>query len=530
MQKLYFIAFLLTIAHIRAILGENLHSKNKTKENVVMKKLYKIFLIGAMSLMLVACGNDDANAAKTVEEETRVEETVEKPVTEENVTEEPATEESTVVEEKNMTEYQLTQMDTGFYGGIAWATVSSDAGTKHVLINKELQAVYELPEGMKAGDIFDGRAVVVYSDQSANPGFIILGTDGTALYECADNLGGTSDTNYTGHSYNVNFTRDGSTIYEKNESGLTGNKVTACVLNDTFDTIAEIEITGGFLENEYGSTWVTMPRHYVYLSDGVYGSYSEYGAGVVNEAYSLLNVKGQTTAELMNQGHSVRIDQDMDRCAGLRVLDGNYESWAAVNGDAIEYSGVTDCKTLTDLVKTNGKTYTESDLGTHAYFDHGYIMYTESSLDYGTGIDSIEGFVLPDFGAPIEGFRLSNDGKYASLEFRGADSNFYGTVISSEGQKMYEPVITGQLGSQCCVCDGYIFTDKGIGFTPDGNEFQMGDGTALSGIGENSTAYVRRAGDENRVGEFLLSDGYIVSQRKLYRLDGTEVTTVTAVN
>lgn len=64
MQKLYFIVFLLTIAYIRAMLGENLHSKNKTKENVVMKKLYKIFLIGTMSLMPVACGNDDANAAK----------------------------------------------------------------------------------------------------------------------------------------------------------------------------------------------------------------------------------------------------------------------------------------------------------------------------------------------------------------------------------------------------------------------------------------------------------------------------------
>lgn len=494
------------------------------------KKLLTVTLTILMALSLVACGgdkkgSDEVNVTKASEEETSVEETVEMPVTEELTTEE-----STVVEETNTIEYQLTQMDTGFYGGIAWATISGDAGSKHVLINKELQVVYELPEGMETGDIFDGKAVVIHSNQTANPGFIILGTDGTALYECADNLGGTSDTNYTGHSYNVNFTRDGSTIYEKNESGLAGNKVTACVLNDTFDTIAEIEITGGFLENEYGSAWVTMPRHYVYLSDGVYGSYSEYGAGVVNEAYSLLNVKGQTAVELMNQGHSVRIDQDMDRCAGLRVLDGNYESWAAVNGDAIEYSGVTDCKTLTDLVKTNGKTYTESDLGTHAYFDHGYIMYTESSLDYGTGIDSIEGFVLPDFGAPIEGFRLSNDGKYASLEFRGADSNFYGTVISSEGQKMYEPVITGQLGSQCCVCDGYIFTDKGIGFTPDGNEFQMGDGTALSGIGENSTAYVRRAGDENRVGEFLLSDSYIVSQRKLYSLDGTEVTTVTAVN
>ena len=68
---MYFIAFLLTIARMRAIPGENLHSKNKTKENVVMKKLYKIFLIGTMSLMLVACGNDDANAAKTVEAENK---------------------------------------------------------------------------------------------------------------------------------------------------------------------------------------------------------------------------------------------------------------------------------------------------------------------------------------------------------------------------------------------------------------------------------------------------------------------------
>ncbi len=490
------------------------------------KKLLTVTLAILMALSLAACGGDkkdsgEVDVVKTVEEETSVEETVE-----EHVTEEPTEEVATAVKEENTTEYQLTQMDSGFYGGIAWATVSGDAGSKHVLINKELHVVYELPDGMVAGDIFAGKAVVIHSDQTTDPGFMILGADGTVLYECADNLGGTSDTNYTGHSYNINFTRDGSTIYEKNESGLTGNKVTACVLNDKFDTIAEIEISGGFLENEYGSAWVTMPRHYVYLSDEVYGSYSEYGTGVVNEAYSLLNVKGQTAVELMNQAHSVRIDQDMDRCAGLRVLDGNYESWTAVNGEDIEYNGVTDYNTLTDLVKANGKTYMESGL----YFNHSYIAYTESTADYGTGIDNIEGFVLPDFGAPIEGFRLSNDGKYASLEFRGADSNFYGTVISNEGQKMYEPVITGQLGSQCCVCDGYIFTDKGMGFTPDGKEFQLGDGTALSGIGENSTAYVRRAGDENRVGEFLLSDGYIVSQRKLYSLDGTEVTVVTAVN
>ena len=486
------------------------------------KKLLAVTLTILMVLGLTACGGDKKDA-----EETTVTNTVEE-TSAEKTAEASATVESTVAEEVNTTEYSLTQMDNGFFGGIAWATVSGDAGSKQVLINKELQVVYELPEGMVTGDIFDGKAVVIHSDQTADPGFMIVGVDGTVLYECADNLGGTSDTNYTGHPYNVNFTQDGSTIYEKNESGLTGNKVTACVLSDTFNTIAEIEISGGFLENEYGSAWVTVPRHYVYLSDGVYGSYSEYGAGVVDEAFSLLNVKGQTAVELMNQGHTVRIDQDMDRCAGLRVLDGNYESWAAVNGDAVDYNGVTDCKTLTDLVKANGKTYTESDLGTHAYFDHVYIMYTESSLDYGTGIYSIEGVTLPDFGAPIADFQLSNDGKYASLEFRGTDDNFYGTVISSDGQKLYDPVITGQLGSKCCVCDGYIFTEKGTGFTPDGKEIQLGDGTALSGIGENSTAYVRRAGDENRVGEFLLSDGYIVCQRKLYSLNGTEVTVVTS--
>ena len=221
-----------------------------------MKKLYKIFLIGTMSLMLAACGNDEANATKAVEEGNGVEETVEKSVTEESVAE-PATEESTVVEEKNTTEYQLTQMDTGFYGGIAWATVSGDTGTKHVLINKELQVVYELPEGMETGDIFDGKAIVIHSDQSANPGFMILGADGSMLYECSDNLTGES---YPG--YNVNFTRDGSTIYERKESGLTANTAYACILNDKFETVAQIEIP-----EDCGR--MDAQRFYYCLSDGV---------------------------------------------------------------------------------------------------------------------------------------------------------------------------------------------------------------------------------------------------------------------
>lgn len=492
------------------------------------KKLLTATLTILMVFSLAACGgdkkgSDEADVTKTVEEETNVEKTVEEPVAEESVIEEPA------VEETNTTEYQLTQMDSGFYGGIAWATVSGDAGTKHVLINKELQVVYEVPDGMERGDIFGGKAVVLPSDQTSNPGFMIIGSDGTVLYECTDNLGGSPESQME-YSYNVNFTRDGCTIYEKNESGMTGNKVTACILNDKFDTVAEIEISAKDYEQAYGGTWVMIPRFYVYLSEGVYGSYAPYNENA-NDAYSLLNVKEQTAVEIICQNSSpLTIDQDMDRCAGLRARDGykdNYESWVAINGEAVDYSGVTDRNTLTDLVKANGKTYTVGGLGTQACFNHGYIMYNEA--DYGTNIDNIEGFVLPDFGVPINNFRLSNDGKYAALGFRGADGNYYGTVISSEGQQMYEPVVTGQLSWRNCVCDGYIFMDDGTGLTPDGKEFQLGDGTVLSGIGENSTAYTYTSGQSTGVGYFQLSDGYIVCEGKLYQLDGTEVTTATAV-
>lgn len=524
MQKLYFIAFLLTIARIRAILCENLHSKNKTKENVVMKKLYKIFLIGTMSLMLVACGNDEVNAAKTVEEETRVEETVEKPVTEETVTEEPATEESTVVEEKNMTEYQLTQMDTGFYGGIAWATVSSDAGTKHVLINKELQAVYELPEGMKAGDIFDGRAVVAYSDQSANPGFIILGADGNVLYECNDTLVQSED-------YNISFTRDGSTIYEKIESGLAGNKVTAYILNSNFEKIAEMEIPTYYNADGRGAM---EHRRYAYLTEGVYIGYTDAmsWAGKL-WAWSLLKVNENMAVDLLQPGgytcvSAIGIDCGTDRCAGLNAfVDLDLGIWIGLMGDAVDYNGISDANALCDFIRSNGKEYYDSE----TEFNHGYIMYTKqeydrSAGDYRDNITSIDGFTLPDFGAPIDKFWLSDDGRYASLSLEGADGNTYTTVIGNDGQKLYEPVVAEELYHNRCVCDGYILTVKGEGLTPEGKEFKLGDGTALTGIGENSTAYIQ----DNNQRHFRLSDGYIVCQNKLYSLDGTEVTTVTAVN
>ena len=496
------------------------------------KKLLTVTLAILMVCNLIACGSNEKDseetvAVKTVEEETSVEKTVEAPATEE-----PATVETTVVEEVTTTEYQLTQMDTGFYGGIAWATVSSDAGTKHVLINKDLQVVYELPEGMEAGDIFDGRAVVIYSDQSANPGFIILGADGNVLYECSDTVAGYKQ------AYNINFTKDGSTIYEKKESGLAGNKITAYILNSTYEKVAEFEISMEGLSKMCGFQeyiCIDFERKYVYLSDGIYGSYVP---GLLsddrfeNPPVSLLNVKENTAIELCDS-YRLRTYTDMDRCVGLSAYaDLNVNRWAGLMGDAVDYNGISDAKVLCDFIRSNGKEYYDSAyIEPMAYFNHGYIMYTkqeydESAGDYRDNITSIEGFTLPDFGAPIKAFWLSDDGRYASLSLSGADGNTYTTVIGSDGQKLYEPVVVKDSDYyKRCVCDGYILTVEGAGLTPEGKEFQLGDGTALSGIGESSTAYIK----DNNGRHFQLSDGYIVCQNKLYSLDGTEVTTVTAV-
>lgn len=501
----------------------------------MMKKLYKIFLIGTMSLMLAACGNDKTNddaisVEEEAEEEVVAEETEEEAVTEE----EPVTEEVAVEEETKTTEYQLTQMNSGFYGGIAWATITGDTGAKKVLINNDLQVVYELPEGKEAGDIFDGKTVVINSNQASNPGFMILGADGTVLYECADNLTGNS----FDHHYNVNFTRDGSTIYEKKESGLTANTAYTCILNDKFETVAQIEIPD---YSEYGDI-IDEWRFYLYLSDGVYccydditlpgigggASYSDYlGNNIGHQVWFILNAKEHNTVALERE--NVYIVQDMDRHAGFQLFNeynGNDESWTAINAEDLDYSGITDAETLRNLAATNGKMYQyRSGAGGVNYtFNHDFIAYTEKE-QYG-GIENIEGVDLPDFGAEITSFRLSNDGKYIALQFEGADGNYYYTVIGSDGQKLYEPVAADRFAFWG-VCDGYILDVDGKGITPDGTVFQLGDGTALSGIGENSLVYFSSSSGSR---EYILSNGYVVWESKLYQSDGTEVTTVTAVN
>lgn len=507
------------------------------------KKLLTVTLTIFMALSLAACGSnkkdsDETDVIETTAEETNIEESAGKTSVEETE-EEPATEEVTT-EGENTAEYQLTQMNSGFYGGIAWATVAGDTGTKKVLINKDLQVVYELPEGMETGDIFDGRAVVIHSDQASNPGFMILGADGTVLYECSDHL--TGDAQLSG--YNVNFTRDGGTIYERKESGLTANTAYACVLNNQFETVEQFDLSCYF---EDGGYTIDFRRFYYYLSDGVYSAniFQEMGLGSIMFILNT-NEHNMVMNEEAYQYGICSYFTDMDRCVGL-LSSG--EPMVAVNAEDIDYSRITDMEMLKDLIAGSGRAYayessyilcyqiynSTGEEVKHIAFNHDIIDFTVQET---TGIENIEGVVIPDLGARITSFKLSNDGKYVALELRGADGNCYYTVINSDGQKMYEPVMVDKwaigdgyyLYDAWGVCDGYIMGQSGNGITPDGKVFQLGDGTALSGIGENSLLYYIDTVSTNQEGFFMISDGYIVCKSKLYRSDGTEVTTVTAVN
>lgn len=503
------------------------------------KKLLAIALTVFMSFSLVACGNDKTaeDAISVEEEDTAKEET-------KVVMEEETAIEETAIEEANTVEYQVTQMNSGFYGGIAWATVADttvadSTGAKTVLINKDLQIVYELPEEMVIGDIFAGKAAVINADQETNPGFIVLGADGTVLYECSDTLAGDS---YPG--YNVNFTNDGCTIYDKKESGLTANAAYACVLNEKFEKVAEIEIP------DHRS--VDGQRFYSYMSDGVYGcTYDDANIPRGTAMIFLLNTKGNNIVEIAAKANcDTAYYCDMDRCAGIQIFSVENMGWMTINPKDIDYSKVTDTETLVNLITANGmitansmmKQFVFEDgllqnisydcVGTTFTFCHNLIDLTVQD----GGIVSIEGFVLPDFGAKIEALRLSNDGQYAALQLEGADGNKYYTVITADGQKLYEPVASEQLSyfkdssstgnGKWCVCDGYIMGIKGNGITPDGTVFQLGDGTDLSGIGENSIVSIKD-NDGNKE-HIVVSDGYIVCQSKLYQTNGTQVTTVTA--
>ena len=464
-----------------------------------MKKIYVMVLIGMMSLMLVACGkskNDDSSS-KIKKDATKEE----KVTTEEQSKEDQEKKEEKKKEKENedqkTVKYQLKWMESGFYGGIAWAKVEDDTGLeKYVLINKKLQVVHELPEGMEAGDIFNGKAVAINKNQKENPGFYIIGADGEVLYESSDELPENIES--------VSLTKDGGLVYEKRVSGLTENAVYACILNDKFKAVAQIELPFTDCEKFY------------YLSDGVYCSRQS--------DLHIINVADNKAYEV--SGNNIELDLiDIDRCIGLRCyFERNVAYCLAAN--IIDFNGIVDQESLLNLAKSSGKFYSYYDL--HNYTDvfflpQGYFNYTVNE----DCLKSIEGVVLPDFGADILSFRVSNDGKYYALLLMGADGEMYYTVIDSTGKNLYEPMAPDYLNwggsysnGEWCVCDGYILDVEGQGITPDGKYFEIGDGTSLSGIKEDSAVCIE--------GLLFISDGYIVFQDKLYKLDGTEVTTVTA--
>lgn len=306
---------------------------------------------------------------------------------------------------------------------------------------------------------------------------MILGADGTVLYECSDNLGE--------DDYNVSLTKDGGAVYEKLESGLTGSAY-ACVLNNKLEAVAQMEIPYG-----------VIGECYYFLSDGVYYNYYR---------GRILNVKDNIVIDC--QGFlPPDVFSDMDRCVGFY-----WNTSSVVNPENLDYSGVTDPETLFNLFDANKKAFEFNEV----IFNHDFI-----GCDYDKNY--IEGFTIPDFGAKIAGAAISNDGKYVALRLSGADGNCYYTVVNSDGQSLYEPMQAEQLYGSICVCDGYIMDQGGSGITPEGTVFQLGDGTALSGMGENSVAYIENS-------NLVISDGCIFCNNRLYQLDGTEVTTVTALN
>ncbi len=472
------------------------------------KKLLAVALTIFMALCLIACGNNKKDFEENDVEEAGVEEI------ETAAEEAEATGEEPVVVE---VEYQLLRMDSAFHGGIAWAYIEDNANiSRHVLINKDLQVVYELPDGMVAGDIFDGKAVVIHENQLSDSGFMILGADGSVLYECSDNLGDISE-EY--RDIYVNLTKDGSTVYRKIENGLTGLTY-VCILNDKFETVAQMEID----KEKFQDFPIYPDTRYFYLSDGVYCATAPWG-----KLYYIINTKDNTIVmdEGFAESSTFGICWDMDRCVGVTTVIGypyGSEYCIATEAENIDYSQITDAETLRNLIESQNKIKNDmaEDFIDHIdyIFKHNFINYVSN---FDSGISYLEGFTLPDFGAELEGFGISTEGKYAMLCLKGADSKSYYTVINRDGQSLYDPVPSEHLsGFDVGVFGGYILGETGAGITPDGKEFKLGDGTVLSGIGEDFIGW-------SDSGDIMISDGYICMNDMLYRVDGTEVTTVKGI-
>lgn len=397
---------------------------------------------------------------------------------------------STTKSDNSTGEYNIVSVDN-FYDGLAWATISDTTSgkSKTVLINSNLQVVYQIPTGVTIGSVLNGKAITINSDQNTNPGFNVIGTDGSVLYKCSD---------YLEKKTSPTITKDGSIVYTKRVSNMTDNSAYACILNNKFENIAQIKNSGSHIINEY-----------YYVSDGIYLGKS----GNANESY-LINASNGIIESLTWLGIDIYIDDDY--CVGIKYTESRVDY--LVKADTLNYENVTSASDFRKEVMAKGIKYNQYINSSYEFKNHSFF--------------SLRDFSLPDFGATISSAKASSDLEYFALVLKGADGKYYITTVNKKGEQLYEPfVLDSELDvwEYAIVCNGYVIyytsSTKVQGISPGGKRFVLGDGSALAGIGndfvERSSAFT-----SDNYGKVSISDGYITSGGSLYNLDGRKVKTI----
>ncbi|MGN0346356.1 MAG: hypothetical protein ACI4DU_03630 [Lachnospiraceae bacterium] len=506
------------------------------------KKLFRMLLIGLMSMLLVACGQDDRRShsdrdqEEVVEEENDVEENDEEETEEKKEVEEANEKEANTVEvseeepEVITKEYALHGLYGTFHDGVAWAYVIDEEETKKwVLVNTDMQVVYEAPEeaksivAIKDDFVANGRSVLL-----TGQGFMVIGTDGTVLYEYQDEM--QKDT--------LCVAEDGNILFQKHISNMTQDAYFLCVLDEQFQTVTEIEIGErhtfdspyyGEYDEQYCGGYIEKITDGLYLVANCdnYKFWVNYIVDVRNDVY----LTGGNVSWFRNSNGNI----------GLLVMTRN-EQIIVEDAVSLDYANImAEGKTLNDSITDSGIHNPISEMGSlYAEVRELFVFegfYDNESYGVDTRIDRMihpYELVLPDFGVPVTRLIPSRNGDYTGIQLRGVDNNFYYTVIDSSGQQLYEPLEPLHVEIESgIIVDGYIFIPGyGEGITRDGQTFTIGDGTDLSGITEDY-AYIMRV--YNGYGGLFISEGYIstITERSdctaVYRLDGTAVTTVTAV-
>lgn len=495
------------------------------------KKLFRMLLIGMMSLMLAACGQDDRRShsdrdrEEVVEEENDEEENDEEEVEEANEKETDTAEVSEEEPEVITKEYALHGLYGTFHDGVAWAYVIDEEETKKwVLVNTDMQVVYEAPEEAKnivaINDDFVacGRSVFL-----TEQGFMVIGTDGNVLYEYQDEW----------EKETLCVTEDGIIFFQKHISDMTQDAYFLCVLDEQFQTVAEIEIQENsyYIESQYYGEYDEQQcgGYIEKITDGIYlvASYEfSYVVDYIVDVRDGIILESGLVAWFRNAHEGIGL-------AYYEYLGDVYSTYVVQDATMLDYANLFEenISLLTGIADSSNNEIGTCDFGTNGnnviVFEGDY----DGDLRNNRMLHPYE-LSMPDFGVPVTSLISSQNGAYTGIQLRGVDGNDYYTVIDGSGQQLYEPVKTLYYGAGIII-NGYTFIPGyGEGITRDGQPFTLGDGTDLSGITEEY-AFIMPV--SSGFGSLFISEGYIsaISESSdytaVYRLDGTAVTTVTAV-